>query len=62
MQLPESGRHFPMDGTARALNDRLGLFLSEGQQRGLAAGLLVGSVLASALLVWGVADAVRRRA
>jgi hypothetical protein len=62
MQIPENERTLPMDGTARALNDRLGLYLSEGQQRGLAAGLLVGTVLASALLAWGIADAVRRRA
>jgi len=55
-----AGRTFPLEGTAQALNRRFGLYLSEGQQRGLAAGLLAGAVLASATLAWSVGVAVRR--
>lgn len=57
-----AGRRIPLEGTAQALNRRYELYLSEGQQRGLAAGLLVGAVLASAMLVWSVGTAVRRGA
>ncbi|MQA89472.1 MAG: hypothetical protein GEU90_04445 [Gemmatimonas sp.] len=46
--------------TTEALNDWLGLYLSEEQQRGLATGLLVGVALGAAILTWGVVASVRR--
>lgn len=55
-----AGRGFPLERAAQALNQRYGLYLSEGQQRGLAAGLLAGTVLASAVIVWSLGSAVRR--
>lgn len=51
---------YPLRKTAALLNDRLGLYLSEEQQRGLATGLLVGVALGAALLTWSVGSAVRR--
>ncbi len=56
----ERGGGFRLERTAQALNDRYGLYMSEGQQRGLAVGLLAGAVLASAALVWALGTAVRR--
>lgn len=54
------GAGLPMAGTAQTLNRRMGLYMSEGQQRGLAVGLFVGTVAASALLAWGVTEGIRR--
>lgn len=56
-----SGKALPMENTAHALNRQLGLYLSEGQMRGLAIGLFVGAIAASAVLAWGVTARVRRR-
>jgi hypothetical protein len=53
---------YRLQETAEALNDRLGLYLSEEQQRGLAAGLLVGAAVGAAIVAWGIAETVRRRA
>ena len=55
------GRDFPLSGTAALLNDRLGLYLSQAQQKGLATGLLVGAALSGALIGWNLTTAVRRR-
>lgn len=51
---------YPLRRTAEVLNDRLGLYLSEEQQRGLAIGLLVGVTLGAALVSWSVGNALRR--
>lgn len=51
---------YPLRDTAAALNDKLGLYLSEEQQRGLAVGLLVGVALGAALLSWSLGSAIRR--
>jgi len=53
--------NYPLEATASALNDRLGLYLSEEQQRGFAAGLLVGTALGAALLAWNLTGMVRKR-
>ena len=58
--LSERSIRIPLEDTARALNTRAGLYLSETQQRGLAAGLFVGAVLATAALTWSVGRAVQR--
>ena len=50
----------PMEDAARALNQRAGLYLSDTQQRGLAAGLFVGAVVGVAALTWTIGLAVRR--
>lgn len=42
------------------LNDRLGLYLSEDQQRGLATGLLIGTAIGAAIFAWNIAGALRR--
>ena len=52
---------YPLKETAALLNDRLGLFLSEDQQRGLATGLLLGVAAGAALIAWNVGSAVRQR-
>lgn len=51
---------YPLRKTASVLNDRLGLYLSPEQQRGLATGLLVGVALGAALVGWSLASALRR--
>lgn len=51
---------YPLRKTAAALNDRLGLYLSEEQQKGLATGLLVGVALSAAVVAWSIGTAVRR--
>lgn len=56
-----AGSSYPLEHTAGMLNDRLGLYLSPEQQRGLATGLLVGAVLGGAILAVGVASALRDR-
>jgi hypothetical protein len=55
------GREYRLQETAETLNDRLGLYLSPEQQRGLATGLLVGAAFGAAILAWGVVGSVRRR-
>jgi hypothetical protein len=59
-QLPDAPG-YPLRDTAAMLNDRLGLFLSEQQQRGLAATLLIGVAVGAALLAWNVGQAIRER-
>jgi hypothetical protein len=54
-------REYPLQRTAERLNRQLGLYLSEGQQRGLATGLLVGSALAGAIVAWSITDGIRRK-
>ncbi|MEX2583432.1 MAG: hypothetical protein WD766_09160 [Gemmatimonadota bacterium] len=56
---PGIGRDYPLHETAAKLNDRLGLYLSPEQQRGLATGLLVGAALGAAILAWGVVESLR---
>lgn len=51
---------YPLRDTAAILNDRLGLYLSEEQQRGLATGLLIGVALSGALIAWNVGSSIRR--
>lgn len=55
------GGEYPLRKTAEMLNDRLGLYLSPEQQRGLAIGLLVGITLGAAVISWGVGSAIRDR-
>lgn len=57
---PAPGGDYPLQHTASVLNDRLGLYLSPEQQRGLATGLLVGVALGAALVSWTIGNAVRR--
>ena len=57
---PTSGGDYPLKQTAAVLNDRLGLYLSAEQQRGLATGLLVGVALGAALVSWTIGSAIRR--
>ncbi len=52
---------YPLMRTASLLNDRLGLYLSDEQQRGLATGLLIGTALGAAVLAWNVSAMVRGR-
>jgi hypothetical protein len=52
---------YPLEATAASLNRSLGLYLSRGQQQGLAAGLLVGAALAGAIVAWSIADVLMRR-
>lgn len=54
-------RSFPLQHTASVLNQRLGLYLSAEQQKGLATGLLIGSALAGALLARSIAEAIHDR-
>jgi hypothetical protein len=53
--------NYPLKETATLLNDRLGLYLSEEQQRGFASGLLIGTALGAAVLAWNLTSMVRRR-
>lgn len=50
----------PLEETARTLNRRAGLYLSESQQRGLAAGLFLGAVATFAGLAWSAGRAYHR--
>lgn len=52
-------REYPLQQTAAVLNERLGLYLSLEQQRGLATGLLVGVALGAAVIAWSVVGALR---
>jgi hypothetical protein len=54
-----TAREYPLQQTAAMLNDRLGLYLSAEQQRGLATGLLVGAALGAAVISWSVVGALR---
>lgn len=58
---PEGANDYPLKRTASLLNDRLGLYLSEDQQRGFATGLLIGTALGAALLASNLTAAVLRR-
>jgi hypothetical protein len=55
-----TGDGYPLKATTAMLNDRLGLYLSESQQRGFAAGLLIGTAVAGALLAWSLSAMLRR--
>lgn len=50
----------PFEGAARTINQQAELYLSEGQQRGLAAGMLAGVVLLAAGIAWSIGRAFRR--
>jgi hypothetical protein len=52
---------YPLKSTAALINDRLGLFLSQDQQRGLATGLLIGVAVGAAVIAWNIGSAIRRR-
>jgi hypothetical protein len=54
-------KRYPLSATAAFLNERLGLYLSDEQERGLAAGLLVGVAISAALLSWSVGSAIQRK-
>jgi hypothetical protein len=54
-------RAFPLQHTASVLNERLGLYLSAEQQKGLATGLLIGTALGGAILAWTIAEALSER-
>jgi hypothetical protein len=57
----KGGREFPLQHTASVINQRLGLYLSAEQQKGLATGLLIGAALGGAILAWSVAEALSER-
>jgi hypothetical protein len=59
--VPGNSEGYALQHTAATLNQQLGLYLSEGQQRGLATGLLVGGVLAGAVVAWSVVTGVMRQ-
>ena len=52
---------YPLKSTAALINDRLNLFLSQEQQRGLATGLFIGIAVGAAVIAWNVGAAIRRR-
>jgi hypothetical protein len=52
---------YPLKSTAAMLNDRLGLYLSDEQQRGFAAGLLIGTAIGAAVLSWSITGMVLRK-
>ena len=58
---PSAPGDYPLKNTAALLNDRLGLYLSNEQQRGLATGLMVGVALGAAVLAWSVGSSLRKR-
>lgn len=53
--------HYPLKRTAAMLNEQLGLYLSEEQQRGLAIGLMAGAVLGSAIITASLVAWIRER-
>lgn len=59
--VPQGANDYPLKYTASLLNDRLGLYLSEDQQRGFATGLLIGTALGAALLAWNLTATILRR-
>lgn len=50
----------PLEDAARSLNRSAGLYLSDAQQRGLAAGLFLGAVVGVAAVTWTLGIALRR--
>ena len=58
---PANFPRIPMENAARQLNRSAGLYLSELQQKGLAVGLFVGTVVGFAALTWGLGVALRRQ-
>ena len=68
MAVPTDGRldsapaaeGYPLKETAALLNDKLGLYLSEEQQRGFAAGLFIGTAVAGALVAWSIGSMLRK--
>jgi hypothetical protein len=52
---------YPLKETVSILNDRLGLYLSEDQRRGMAKGLLIGTSIGAAVLAWNLTTMLRRR-
>ena len=50
---------FPLEETARRLNRSSGLYLSESQIRGLAAGMFIGAVAVFAGLAWSASRVYR---
>lgn len=50
----------PFEEAAKTLNREAGLYLSEAQQRGLAAALFAGAILVAAGITWSIGRAVRR--
>jgi len=50
----------PLEHSARVINERAGLYLSEAQQRGLALGLFVGAIAGFAAASWAVSRAVQQ--
>ena len=57
---PFAGDEFPLHRTVAAVNEKLGLYLSDTQQKGLAVGILVGVSIGAALVSWSLGNAVRR--
>lgn len=53
--------HYPLRRTAALLNTRLGLYLSDDQQRGLATGLLFGAAAGGAIVAWSIVTSLRTR-
>lgn len=49
----------PLEQSARTINERAGLYLSESQQRGLALGLSLGAIAGFAAASWAVGRAVQ---
>lgn len=58
--MPNGDETYPLKETAGLINDRLGLYLSSDQQRGFAAGLLIGTALGAAVLAWNLTSMMRR--
>ena len=54
-------KDYPLVGAASFINRRLRLYLSAEQERGLAAGLLIGAAIGGAVLAWTVGSIVRRK-
>lgn len=55
-----AGMRIPFEGTARRLNRDAHLYLSEGQQKQLAAALFAGAILMVAGIAYSVARASRQ--
>lgn len=50
----------PFEEVAKKLNREAGLYLSEAQQRGLAAALFAGTILIAAGITWSIGRTYRR--
>ena len=59
-QEPVTESQYPLKATASFVNEKLGLYLSEEQQRGFAMGLLLGTALGAGLLAWNLMGLIRR--